>query len=195
MNTREIKEATEELEGAARLVLQAVGRHGDNPARAGLVETPVRFARSFMHYFSGYGKEPKDVLKTFIDGAGNVDQAVVQRDIPVWSLCEHHMAPFFGVVHIGYIPNGKIVGLSKLARLVDIFARRLQVQERLTNQIADALWEVLEPDGVGVVLKCRHSCMEMRGVEKAGTMTVTCALRGAMKSEPEARAEFLELTR
>jgi GTP cyclohydrolase I len=132
-------------------------------------------------------------LKVFEDGAEHYDQMLIERNIPVWSLCEHHMAPFFGVAHIAYIPKGHIVGLSKLVRLTDIYARRLQVQERLTAQIADALWTHLQPQGVGVVLECRHSCMESRGVCKAGVTTTTSALFGAIKEEPETRAEFLHL--
>lgn len=170
---------------------------GENPDREGLQETPERAAAAFGFYTSGYGVEPKDILKLFADGAEDVGTdhgMVLQTNIPVWSQCEHHLAPFFGVAHIGYIPQRRIVGLSKLARLVDVFARRLQVQERLCRQIADALDTNLMPLGVGVVLECRHSCMEARGVQVAGTVTTTSALRGAFK-EASVRAEFLSLAR
>lgn len=159
--------------------------------REGLRETPDRFAKAWEFLTSGYDQDPEQVLKSFEDGSERYDEMVFQGAVPVWSMCEHHMLPFWGVAHIGYIPNGKIVGLSKFSRLVDIFARRLQVQERLTAQIADALDEHLKPKGVGVVLRCRHGCMESRGIQKSGTVTFTSALRGGLKTA-EARAEFLK---
>lgn len=164
---------------------------GEDPTREGLVETPARYLKAMQFWTSGNNQDPKEVLKLFDDGAEHYDEMVFQRNIPVWSLCEHHIAPFFGVVHIGYLPKTKIVGLSKLSRLVDVFARRLQVQERLTSQIANALMEHLGASGVGVVMECRHTCMESRGVQKAGSVTVTSAMLGAMRNEPETRAEFL----
>lgn len=163
--------------------------------RKGLEGTPLRFALAWSFWLSGYKDSPKDVLTTFEDGAEKYDQMIVQRDIPVYSLCEHHLAPFFGVAHIAYIPDGKIVGLSKLSRLTDIYARRLQVQERLTSQIADALHVHLTPKGVGVVLRCRHLCMESRGIQRMGTTTTTSAMRGVMLDDTAARAEFLGLLR
>lgn len=166
---------------------------GEDPARPGLSETPDRYVRALEFWTSGYQAHDVSVLKCFEDGAEGFDEMVFQRDIPFYSLCEHHMTPFFGVVHIAYIPQGKIVGLSKLARLVDIFARRLQVQERLCCQIADTLVKGLAAKGVGVVIQARHLCMESRGVQKSGTVTVTTALRGVFKLEPEARAEFMAL--
>jgi len=166
---------------------------GEDPARGGLVETPKRFLKAWEHYASGYTQSPGDILKVFEDGAEKCDEMVIVRDIPVYSHCEHHLAPFFGVAHIGYIPDGRIVGLSKLSRLVDVFARRLQVQERLTNQIADAMEEHLKPIGVAVTVSCRHMCMEARGIQRQGSSTITSAMRGAMKEKPEARAEFVEL--
>lgn len=168
---------------------------GEDPSRPGLVETPKRFLGAWAEWTSGYRTDPKSVLKTFEDGAERVDEMVVVRDIPVYSQCEHHLAPFFGVAHVAYIPNGKIVGLSKLPRLVDVFAKRLQVQERLTNQVADALVEHLAPKGVGVVVECRHLCMESRGIRKVGSTTVTSAMRGALMSNPAARAELMSLVR
>jgi GTP cyclohydrolase I len=164
---------------------------GDLVERDGLRDTPRRFAEAFSFLTSGTTKRVEDVLTTF-DSQG-ADELVFQGSIPVWSLCEHHLLPFFGVAHIGYIPNGRIIGLSKFARIVDVFARRLQVQERLTAQIADALAKHLTPQGVGVVLKCRHACMEARGIKQAGTVTMTSALRGCIKDEAEARAEFFAL--
>ena len=135
--------------------------------------------------------DPKSILKVFEDGAEKHDQMVTVKDIPFYSHCEHHLAPFFGTVTISYIPNGKIVGLSKLSRLADMFARRLQVQERLTDQIADALMEHLGPIGVGVMIKARHMCMESRGTRQQGHHTITTALRGVMKTEHQTRSEFL----
>lgn len=166
---------------------------GEDPTREGLLETPKRFAKAWQHWTSGYKQNPADVLKVFDDGAEKCDELVLVRDIPIYSHCEHHLAAIFGSAHIGYIPNGKIVGLSKLARIADIFARRLQVQERLTNQIADALEEHLNPLGVGVVIQARHFCMESRGIEKMGSATITSAMRGVFRSNPSARAEFMGL--
>lgn len=166
---------------------------GEDPSRGGLQETPTRAAKAWRAWLQGYYENPKHVLKCFEDGADGCNQLVIVRDIPVYSHCEHHMAPFFGVAHVGYIPNKRIVGLSKLSRLVDIFARRFQVQERLTNQIADALHDHLEPLGVGVMVECRHMCMESRGIRRAGTSTVTQALRGVIKDEADARQEFIDL--
>lgn len=173
-------------------LLQAVG---EDARRGGLLETPKRVVKAWQHWCSGYGKEPKDVLKTFDDGAEGYDQMIAVVDIPVYSHCEHHMAAIFGTATIAYIPDGKIVGLSKLSRLVDIFARRLQVQERMTAQIADALNEHLKPKGVGVIIKARHMCMESRGVCQQGHHTQTVALRGAMLAQDSTRAEFLSLTK
>lgn len=164
-----------------------------NADRPGLADTPRRVAKAYNHWFGGYMINPADLLTVFKDGAEGVDEMVVVQNIPFYSHCEHHMAPFFGRAHVGYIPNGKIVGLSKLSRLVDCYARRLQVQERLTKQVADCLVDNLDPLGVGVVLNARHMCMESRGVCQQGHSTVTSALRGAMKTDASARAEFLAL--
>lgn len=165
----------------------------EDPDREGLRETPRRFMEAFRFWTSGYGEEPARILKSFGDGADGYDQMVFVSDIPFYSLCEHHLAPFFGVAHVAYIPRHRIVGLSKIPRLVDCYARRLQVQERLCNQVADALHTHLSPVGVGVVMQARHLCMESRGVQKPGTITTTSALRGAIKDEPETRAEFMSL--
>lgn len=168
---------------------------GEDPKREGLKETPDRVAKAWRHWCSGYGKDPAAILKVFEDGAEGCDQMVVRKDIPLYSHCEHHMAAIIGSCTVAYIPQGKVVGLSKLDRLVDIFARRLQVQERLTNQIADALQEHLNPVGVGVWINARHLCVESRGVQHRNSDTITTALRGAIRDEPAARAEFLALAR
>jgi GTP cyclohydrolase I len=163
--------------------------------RGGLEETPDRVAKAWEFWTSGYDMDPAEILKTFEDGAEGVDEMVVVKDIPVYSHCEHHMAAIFGTVTIGYLPDKRIVGLSKLSRLVNVYARRLQVQERMTCQIADAMMQHLAPLGCGVVIKARHMCMESRGVCQQGHHTVTSALRGMFKDDPIVRAEFLQLAR
>lgn len=168
---------------------------GEDETRGGLEETPARYLKAWKHFTSGYTKDPAEVMKVFKDGAESYDEMVLVKSIPVYSQCEHHLVPFFGVAHVAYIPNGKIVGLSKLSRVVDIFARRLQVQERLTDQIAQAIQENLLPLGVGVVLECRHLCMEARGICQQGHTTVTSSMRGVFKEHPETRAEFMGLIR
>lgn len=165
----------------------------DAPLRPGLLETPIRVAKAFEHWFGGYAVDIPGLFKVFEDGAEGADQMVAVVRIPFYSKCEHHMADIFGHATVAYIPSGRIVGLSKLNRVVDAFARRLQVQERLTNNIADAIQEHLEPVGVGVYITARHMCMESRGVCQHGHHTVTTALRGAIKDEPQTRAEFLAL--
>jgi len=168
---------------------------GENPDRAGLVETPSRVAKAWKHWTSGYTKDPAECLKVFEDGAQEYNGLIVVRGIPVYSHCEHHLAPFFGKATIGYVPNGKIVGLSKLTHLVDCFSKRLQVQERLTVQIANALITHLEPKAVGVVIHCRHMCMESRGIRTQGEETVTSAMLGELLTNPGLRTEFFALTR
>lgn len=163
--------------------------------RGGLEETPDRVAKAWEFWTSGYSMDPAAILKTFEDGAEGVDEMVVVKDIPFYSHCEHHMAPIFGTATIGYIPQGRVVGLSKLSRLLEVYARRLQVQERLTCQVADALMKHLQPLGCGVVIKARHLCMESRGVCQQGHHTVTSAMRGAFKDKSEVRSEFLQLAR
>lgn len=180
------------IEDNIKRLLQFIG---ENPERGGLLETPGRVAKAWSHWCSGYGKNAADILKVFEDGAEKYDEMVVVKDIPIYSKCEHHLADIFGTATIAYIPNGKIVGLSKLSRLADMYARRLQVQERLTNQIADALEEHLQPKGVGVIIRARHMCMESRGICQQGHHTITSALRGVLKDKPEARAEFMELAK
>lgn len=168
---------------------------GENPDRAGLVETPSRLVGAWKHWTSGYTQEPAEILKVFEDGAEEYNELIVVRGIPVYSHCEHHLAPFFGKAVIGYVPNGKIVGLSKLTRLVNCFSHRLQVQERLTIQIAEALMTHLEPKAAGVVIRCRHMCMESRGINVGGEETVTSAMLGELQPNLALRTEFLASAR
>ena len=166
---------------------------GEDPSRQGLVETPKRVEKAWRHWTSGYQQNPADILKVFDDGAERYSELIMVRNIPVYSHCEHHLAPFFGTATIGYIPDGKIVGLSKLTRLVECFARRLQVQERLTSQIAEALMTHVQPLSVGVVIRCRHMCIESRGIQATGEETVTYALIGEIQSNLGLRGEFFAL--
>lgn len=165
---------------------------GENPDRPGLAKTPERVEASLRWLTSGYGRTVEDAVgdALFVE---EHDSMILVRDIEFYSLCEHHLLPFFGVAHVAYIPNGRILGLSKLPRIVDVFARRLQVQERLTDQVANAIMDVVTPRGVGVVLEASHLCMMMRGVEKQRSRTVTSALRGIFTSDSKTRAEFLRL--
>lgn len=184
------------LEVKPELIIANLLSHviGEDVLRGGLLETPARVVKAWRDWTSGYSKDAATILKTFEDGAQGVSEMVVVHDIPIYSHCEHHLAAIFGTATIAYLPNGKIVGLSKLNRLADMFARRLQVQERMTNQIADALMEHLGPHGCGVVINARHMCMESRGVCQSSN-TTTSALRGAFKDDPTVRAEFLSLVR
>lgn len=168
---------------------------GEDPNRGGLLETPSRVAKAWQHWCGGYNIDPMDFLKTFEDGAEKYDQMITRKEIPFYSHCEHHMAPIIGRCTVAYVPNGKIIGLSKMDRIVDVFARRLQVQERLTSQIADTLYEGLQAKGVGVRIDARHLCIESRGVKHQHSDTVTTALRGVMHTEDATRAEFLRLVR
>jgi len=168
---------------------------GEDPDRSGLAETPARVAAAWEHWSSGYKQNPADLMKAFEDGAEDYNELIVVRNIPVYSHCEHHLAPFFGKATVGYLPNGKIVGLSKLTRLVECFMKRLQVQERLTMQVANALMDMLEPRAVGVVIRCRHLCMESRGIRTAGEETVTSAMLGELQDNLAMRTEFLDLAR
>lgn len=168
---------------------------GEDPTREGLRETPARVIKAWKFWTKGYTEDPSAILKTFVDGSEGVEEMVVVRDIPFFSNCEHHMAPFFGTATVAYLPDKRIVGLSKINRLVEAFARRLQVQERLTCNIADALMEHLTPLGCGVVIKARHMCVESRGVQHRQCVTLTSALRGIFKTDPTVRSEFLELAK
>ena len=176
------------------LVRELLCAIGEQPAREGLLDTPQRVRKSLAFLTDGYGRSPREVLGTAIFEE-QYDEMVLVKDIEFYSLCEHHLLPFFGKAHIAYIPNGRIVGLSKLPRLVDLFSRRLQVQERLTTQIAESLWDLLEPRGVGVVIEASHLCMMMRGVQKQQSQTVTSCLLGCFKDSQQTRSEFLDLVR
>jgi GTP cyclohydrolase I len=178
------------IERACREIIEAIG---EDPDREGLRETPVRIARMYKELFAGLRVDPKKVLKTQFDVAH--DEMVILKDIPFYSICEHHFMPFHGVAAVGYIPDGKVVGLSKLARLVEAYARRPQVQEQLTGQIADALMDALHPDGVAVIIEAEHLCMTQRGVKKPGSRMVTSATRGTFRSQHVTRGEFLALVR
>lgn len=178
-----------EFEGIIRRQLEMLG---EDPERDGLLKTPSRVAKSMAWLTRGYDLDARQVIGDAMFEE-NHENMVMVRDIEMYSMCEHHMLPFFGKVHVAYIPNGKIVGLSKLPRVVEVFARRLQVQERLGEQIANALDEVLQPRGVGVVIEAVHLCMMMRGVEKQSSRTITSSLRGLFRDDPKTRSEFLRL--
>ena len=179
------------IEAAVRELLLAIG---ENPDREGLLETPRRVASMYEEVFSGLQDDPKRHLKMFQEGHN--DEMVIVRDIPMYSMCEHHLLPFIGRAHIAYIPSdGRVIGLSKLARIVDCFAKRPQLQERLTSQVADFLFEELAPQGVAVIMEAEHLCMTMRGARAAGALTQTSALRGRMRSDAKTRAEVLSLLR
>jgi GTP cyclohydrolase I len=177
----------------AEMYREILSRLGEDPNRDGLAQTPARVEKSLVFLTKGYGEDPGKILRGAMFDV-DYDEMVIVKDIEMFSLCEHHMLPFFGKVHVAYIPKGKVIGLSKIPRLVDVFARRLQVQERLTRQIADTIQEAIEPQGVGVVIEARHLCMMMRGVEKQSSSTVTSAMVGCFQKK-ETRAEFLSLVR
>jgi len=179
------------IEGLVTTLLKELG---EDPGRNGLERTPARVARAFRFLTSGYEQDPATILNDALFQVG-YDEMVLVKDIDFYSLCEHHLLPFFGRVHIAYIPDGKIVGLSKLPRLVEMFSRRLQVQERLTTEIAGTIESVLCPRGVGVVVEAIHLCMMMRGIEKQNTFAITSSMRGAFNADPKTRAEFMELIR
>ncbi len=176
------------------LVEALLAELGEDPDRQGLKATPERVSRALRQLTDGYGVDPVDVISDAVFEQ-DYDEMVVVKDIPFYSLCEHHMLPFFGSCHVGYLPRGKVVGLSKIPRLVGVFAHRLQLQERMTNEIAQALNGALEPKGVGVVVEARHLCMEMRGVEKPGGQMITSCMLGTFRKDPRTRAEFLNLVR
>lgn len=183
------------LESAMRVLVTGLEGTTNDNLREGLAETPERAAKAWEHWAGGYDVDPLELLKCFEDGAEGYDQIVLVKDIPFYSHCEHHLAAIIGRATVGYIPHKRIVGLSKLNRVVDAFARRLQVQERLTRQIADALWQGLEPIGVAVQVRARHMCIESRGVSQQGHVTTTQALLGVFKDQADARAEFIELAK
>jgi GTP cyclohydrolase I len=182
------------LEQLAAGVVGMLRGIGEDPAREGLLLTPRRVAKSLAFMTRGYRMDPEEILRNAVFHS-DTDEMVVVKDIELYSMCEHHMLPFFGRAHVAYIPRGKIVGLSKLARVVDVYACRLQVQERLTTQVAQAIQDTLEPRGVGVLIEAQHLCMMMRGVAKQNSSTVTSCMLGGFRSDPKTRTEFMEILR
>ena len=176
------------------LVREVLVRLGEDVGREGLVRTPERVHKAFEFLTRGYDEDPEGMLKKALFTV-TYDEMVIVKDVEMFSLCEHHMLPFFGKVHVAYIPNGKVIGLSKIPRLIEIFSRRLQIQERLTTQIAETIQKVIQPQGVGVVIEARHLCMMMRGVEKQHSAAVTSSMLGCFREEQETRTEFLSLIR
>ena len=188
------KSPTVEQASFEQLVREMIIRLGEDPSREGLTATPERLHKAMKYLTKGYSENAEDVLRKALFTV-NYDEMVIVKDIEMFSLCEHHMLPFFGKVHVAYVPNGKVLGLSKIPRLVELFARRLQIQERLTTQIAETIQQVIEPQGVGVVIEARHLCMMMRGVEKQHSAAVTSSMLGCFRTEEETRTEFLSLIR
>jgi GTP cyclohydrolase I len=178
----------------AELVREQLVRLGEDPGREGLLRTPERVEQALKQLTKGYEQDPEKILKGALFTV-SYDEMVIVKDVEMFSLCEHHMLPFFGKVHVAYIPNGKVIGLSKIPRLIDVFSRRLQVQERLTTQIAESIQNAIQPQGVGVVIEARHLCMMMRGVEKQHSAAVTSSMLGSFRSEENTRQEFLALIR
>jgi len=176
------------------LVREMLVRLGEDPQREGLLRTPERVQKAFQFLTRGYNEDPEALLKNALFTV-NYDEMVIVKDVEMFSLCEHHILPFFGKVHVAYIPNGKVIGLSKIPRLIEIFSRRLQIQERLTTQIAETIQKVIQPQGVGVVIEARHLCMMMRGVEKQHSAAITSSMLGCFREEQETRTEFLSLIR
>ena len=176
------------------LMKEIIVRLGEDPEREGLVRTPARVHKAFEFLTRGYSEDPESMLKNALFTV-TYDEMVIVKDVEMFSLCEHHMLPFFGKVHVAYIPNGRVIGLSKIPRLIEIFSRRLQIQERLTTQIAETIQKVIQPQGVGVVIEARHLCMMMRGVEKQHSAAVTSSMLGCFRDEQETRQEFLSLIR
>lgn len=182
----------DEAEAAVRTLIQWAG---DDPSREGLLDTPGRVVRAYEELFAGYDGDPRDYLQRTFEEVGGYDELVVLTNIPVVSFCEHHMLPFQGRAHVGYLPDRRVVGISKLARVVQGFARRLQIQEKLTAEVAEAIQDVLQPKGVGVVVTAEHSCMTMRGVNTPGSKLTTSTLLGVVRDDPRTRNEFLEYVR
>jgi GTP cyclohydrolase I len=181
-----------EAEAAVRTLIEWAG---DDPDREGLLDTPGRVVRAYEELFAGYGSDPREYLERTFEEVAGYDELVVLRDIRVVSFCEHHMLPFLGKAHVGYLPSNRVVGISKLARVVQGFSRRLQIQEKLTSEIAGAIHDILQPKGVGVVIISEHSCMTMRGVNTPGSRLTTSSLTGEIRDDPRTRQEFLEFVR
>ncbi|HEX8816077.1 MAG TPA: GTP cyclohydrolase I FolE [Terriglobales bacterium] len=194
MKTESVENPTLTSASFEELVREMIVRLGEDPTREGLVDTPERVHRAYEYFTKGYREDPEAMLKDALFSV-NYDEMVIIKDVEMFSLCEHHMLPFFGKVHVAYIPNGKVIGLSKIPRLVEIFARRLQIQERLTTQIAETIQNAIQPQGVGVVVEARHLCMMMRGVEKQHSAAVTSSMLGCFRDSQETRSEFLSLIR
>ena len=188
--TTEPRPTREQAEDAVRTLLRWAG---DDPAREGLVDTPARVARAYREWFCGYEEDPNELLARSFEETDGYDEMVVLRDIRLESTCEHHLAPILGRVHVAYLPNGRVVGISKLARVVDAYAKRLQIQEKLTAQIANTIRDVLQPQGVAVVVEAAHQCMTTRGVHKPGVTMVTSRMLGAFRDDPSTRREFLAM--
>ena len=182
----------EDAEAAVRTLIEWAG---DDPSREGLLDTPKRVAKAYRELFGGYESDPREYLERTFEEVAGYDELVILKDIRVVSFCEHHMLPFLGRAHVGYLPSDRVVGISKLARVVHGFARRLQIQEKLTAEIAEAIQDILQPKGVGVVLVSEHSCMTMRGVNTPGSLLTTSTLLGEVRDDPRTRQEFLELVR
>jgi GTP cyclohydrolase IA len=194
MNAKSVESPTITSASFEDLMREMIVRLGEDPTREGLVDTPERVHRAYEYFLKGYREDPAAMLKDALFSV-NYDEMVIIKDVEMFSLCEHHMLPFFGKVHVAYIPNGKVIGLSKIPRLVEIFARRLQIQERLTTQIAETIQNAIQPQGVGVVVEARHLCMMMRGVEKQHSAAVTSSMLGCFRASQETRTEFLSLIR
>jgi GTP cyclohydrolase I len=191
-DTKKPKPTQADAEAAVRTLIEWAG---DDPDREGLLETPKRVAKSYRELFAGYESDPREYLARTFDEVGGYDELVVLKDIRVVSFCEHHMLPFLGKAHVGYLPSNRVVGISKLARVVQGFARRLQIQEKLTAEIAGAIQDILQPKGVGVVIVSEHSCMTMRGVNTPGSRLTTSHLLGEVRNDARTRQEFFELVR
>lgn len=193
MSEHESTEVTrEQAEEAVRILLRWAG---EDPQREGLLDTPARVAKAYRELFAGYDMNPEDVLGRTFEEVSGYDDIVLVRDIPFFSHCEHHMVPIIGKAHVGYLPNGRVLGLSKIARVVEIFGRRLQTQEAMTAQIANAIDDTLRPRGVAVMIEAEHMCMAMRGVQKQGSSTLTMTFTGAFKADPAEQARFMSLVR
>src|ERR671924_698319 len=194
MNKRTIEPVSITSASLSELLREFLVRLGEDPDRDGLQRTPERMERAFQYLTRGYNEDPEKILRGALFEV-TYDEMVIVKDVEMFSLCEHHLLPFYGKVHVAYLPKGKVIGLSKIPRLIDVFARRLQVQERLTTQIAESIERAIQPQGVGVVIEARHLCMMMRGVEKQHSAAVTSSMLGAFRDEQQTREEFLSLIR